>query len=87
MTEVFFPDEVNEVLSEISDASGELYENVVYLHDMTGWSYEELTDKVSRNCDYYGIADIFRYFADAEMKLKQQRGLWNEVGWGEDISF
>lgn len=36
MKEVFFGKEVNEVLSEIYESSGAIYEDILYLHRMTG---------------------------------------------------
>ena len=87
MREEFFAKEVNEVLSDIVDYCTGIYDDILFLHNMTGWTYEELADKVSRNCDYFSIADIFRYFADAEMKQKQQNGSWNKVTREGNISF
>lgn len=87
MKEEFFTEEVNEVLSEINDYSQTIYEYLIYLHNMTGWSYGEIVDKVSRNCDYYCLADIIRVFADAEIKQEQKGASWNEVCREGDFSF
>ena len=87
MKEVFFGKEVNEVLSEIYESIGTIYDNILYLHHMTGWSYGEIVDKVSRNQDYYGTADAIRFFVDAEIRQEQKNSSWNEIGRGVDISF
>lgn len=72
MSEIIFPQEVNAILSEIYDSSGEIYEDIRYLHHMTGWTYGEIVDKVSKNQDYYGTADVIRFFVNAEIKREQE---------------
>lgn len=87
MKEVFFDANVSEVLSDISDCCVEIYDGILYLHHMTGWTYGEIVDKVSRNQDYYGIADAIRFFVGAEIKQEQKNSSWNEAGREMDISF
>ena len=87
MREEFFAKEVNEVLGDIDDYCAGIYDNILYLHHMTGWSYGEIVDKVSRNQDYYGTADAIRFFVDAEIRQEQKNSSWNEIGRGVDISF
>lgn len=72
MSEIIFPQEVNEILSEIYDSSGAIYENIRYLHHLTGWTYGEIVDKVSRNCDYYGTANVIRFFAADQLEYEQK---------------
>ena len=87
MREDFFAKEVNEVLGDIDDYCAGIYDDILYLHNMTGWTYGEIFDKVSRNQDYYGLADAIRFFAEAEIKQEQKNSLWNDAGRGPDISF
>lgn len=87
MQEEFFTKEVNTVLEEINDCSQTIYRNLVYLHNMTDWTYEEIADKVSRNCDYFSLSDTIRFFADGAEGVEWEMSLWNEVGRGVDISF
>lgn len=87
MKEEFFPKEINTVLQEISDYSEIIYENLVYLHNMTGWTYEEMADKVSRNCDYFSLSDIIRFFTDSAKGVDHEMSLWDEAGRDMDISF
>ena len=87
MQEVFFPEEVNEVLEEINDYSQFICRNLLYLHNMTDWTYEEIADKVSRNCDYFSLTDTIRFFADGAESVEWEKSLWNEVSRDMDISF
>lgn len=57
-----FPKEVEHILSEILDDMQNILDNIIYLHDMTGWTYEEMLDKVSKNVDYYGLTGHMRLF-------------------------
>lgn len=87
MEEVFFPKEVNIVLEEINECSQSIYRNLVYLHNMTDWTYEEIADKVGRNCDYFSLADAIRFFADGAEGVEYEMSLWDEAGRDMDISF
>ena len=87
MQEVFFPEEVNAVLEEINECSQSIYRNLVYLHNMTDWTYEEIADKVGRNCDYFSLSDTIRFFSDGADGVEYELSLWDEVGRDMDISF
>lgn len=87
MEEVFFPKEVNIVLEEINECSQSIYRNLVYLHNMTDWTYEEIADKVGRNCDYFSLAGAIRFFADGAEGVEYEMSLWDEAGRDMDISF
>lgn len=54
---------------------------------MTGWTYEEMADKVSRNCDYFSLSDIIRFFTDSAKGVDHEMSLWDEAGRDMDISF
>ena len=87
MQEVFFTEEVNTALEDINDCSQIIYRNLVYLHNMTDWTYEEIADKVSRNCDYFSLSDIIRFFADGAEGVEYEMSLWDEIGREVDFSF
>lgn len=85
--EEFFAEEINEVLSVINDNYEEIFESLVRLHNMTGWTYGEIADKVSRNCDYYSLADVIRFCADGAEGVEWEMRLWDETGKFIDPSF
>lgn len=85
MEEQFFPKEINEVLSMVSENYSEIYEGLIYLHDMTGWSYSEIAERVSRNQDYYTLKDLICFAMNTE--IKRENDSRNELCWDTDISF
>lgn len=87
MEEVFFPKEINAVLEEINDYCKMICMELVFLHNMTDWTYEEIADKVSRNCDYFSLADAIRFFSDWAEGIEYEMSLWDEEGRDMDISF
>lgn len=85
MEEQFFHKEINEVLSMVSDEFGEIYNGLIYLHDMTGWSYAEIAERVSRNQDYCYLKDLIRFAMKSE--IDREKDSRNELCWDTDISF
>lgn len=87
MQEEFFQKEINTVFEEIRDYCEMICRELFFIHNMTDWTYEEIADKVSRNCDYFSLADIIRFFANGAEGVEYEMSLWDEVGRDVDLSF